>query len=252
MKPLIDGKQLAKALSTPPGPWMKDALDVVMAWQLRNPGITDPSVAVEEVRAKQHKGPNNGELTTALIDHFLRLTIRPLFAKAQTPTVTAQGRKATREILPKKYSNFELDESATKPWQAKDAYVLDLLSWVLTSLDVETVEGSWPLLVPPILTLIDDQDAAFKAKGCELLRLLLHVTPPSLLARTGLGEVIEEAVMPCTAYLPTLTPEAESHGLLSAAYPALFALADVRYPSDSRPEHPLTSVRPENVKFLNR
>lgn len=252
MKPLIDGKQLAKALSTSPGPWMKDALEVVMAWQLRNPGITDPAAAIEEVRAKQDKGPNNGELTIALVDHFLRLTIRPLFAKAQTPTVTAQGRRVTREVLPKKYSNFELDEGETKPWKVKDAYALDLLSWVVKSLDEKTVDGSWPLLVPPILTLIDDQDAAFKARGCELLRLLLNVTPPSLLARTGLGEVMEEAVMPCTAYLPNLTPEEQSYKLLSAAYPALLALADVRYPPDPGSEGRPITVRPEKVKYLNR
>ncbi|KKY25746.1 putative trna nucleotidyltransferase [Diplodia seriata] len=41
LKPLLDGKALAKALETPPGPWMKSALEVVMAWQLRNPGVTD-------------------------------------------------------------------------------------------------------------------------------------------------------------------------------------------------------------------
>ena len=37
LKPLLDGKALAKALDTPPGPWMKDALDVVMAYQLHYP-----------------------------------------------------------------------------------------------------------------------------------------------------------------------------------------------------------------------
>ncbi|QIW98960.1 hypothetical protein AMS68_004478 [Peltaster fructicola] len=50
LKPLLDGKQLAKALNTAPGPWMKDALDVVMAWQLRNPGKTNTEEAIEEVK----------------------------------------------------------------------------------------------------------------------------------------------------------------------------------------------------------
>ncbi|KAF2458994.1 hypothetical protein BDY21DRAFT_339476 [Lineolata rhizophorae] len=47
LKPLIDGKALSKALSAPPGPWMKDALDVVMAWQLRNPNATDAKEAIQ-------------------------------------------------------------------------------------------------------------------------------------------------------------------------------------------------------------
>lgn len=57
-KPLITGTELARAIATKPGPWMKDALDVVMAWQLRNPTATDPADAIEAVR-KKAKGTEN-------------------------------------------------------------------------------------------------------------------------------------------------------------------------------------------------
>ncbi|KAF2771388.1 poly A polymerase C-terminal region-like protein [Teratosphaeria nubilosa] len=53
LKPLLDGKTLAKALSTPPGPWMKEALDVAMAWQLRHPNSTSTEEAIEEVRQER-------------------------------------------------------------------------------------------------------------------------------------------------------------------------------------------------------
>ncbi len=49
LKPLVNGTQLADALKTKSGPWMKKALDMVMAWQLRNPGITDTQAVLEEV-----------------------------------------------------------------------------------------------------------------------------------------------------------------------------------------------------------
>jgi len=52
-RPLLKGTDLAKALGTKPGPWMKDALDVVMAWQLRNPDTTDPTAAIEAVKASK-------------------------------------------------------------------------------------------------------------------------------------------------------------------------------------------------------
>ncbi|KAF2217264.1 hypothetical protein CERZMDRAFT_25232, partial [Cercospora zeae-maydis SCOH1-5] len=55
-KTLVDGKELAKAIGIKPGPWMKDALDVVMAWQLRNPGSTDTQQAIEEVKNHQTNG----------------------------------------------------------------------------------------------------------------------------------------------------------------------------------------------------
>lgn len=52
LKRIIDGTQLAKVLGVKPGRWMTQALDVCVAWQLRNPKATDPAGAVEEVRGK--------------------------------------------------------------------------------------------------------------------------------------------------------------------------------------------------------
>lgn len=67
-----------------------------------------------------------------------------------------------------------------------------------------------------------------------MLLLLLHTTSSALLARTGLGDVFEDAVMPCLLYLPSLTPQDESLELLAQAYPALIALGRVRYPSQEQ------------------
>jgi hypothetical protein len=129
---------------------MKDALDVVMAWQLRNPHIKDPSEAIEEV--KKH-----GELTSALASHFLKLTIRPLFVKAKPDNVTEQGRKKEKSELPAKMTSENSDERITKPWKSdKDKFALALLKWIVNSLEEKSTEQVWPLLVPPILTLFDD------------------------------------------------------------------------------------------------
>ena len=51
-KRIIDGKQLSNELNARPGVWMAPALDLIMAWQLRNPTVTDPRGAIEEVRAR--------------------------------------------------------------------------------------------------------------------------------------------------------------------------------------------------------
>lgn len=53
LKSIIDGTHLSKALGVKPGIWMKPALDVCMEWQLRNPGMTDPEGAIEEVRKRK-------------------------------------------------------------------------------------------------------------------------------------------------------------------------------------------------------
>ncbi|KAK7751359.1 CCA tRNA nucleotidyltransferase, mitochondrial [Diatrype stigma] len=55
LKRLIDGTQLAKALGVKPGKWMAHALEICVAWQLRNPEATDPAGAVEEVDSKRNE-----------------------------------------------------------------------------------------------------------------------------------------------------------------------------------------------------
>ena len=90
--------------------------------------------------------------------------------------------------------------------------------------------GNWPLVIPPLLAVLDDEDVDFKVKGCELLDSFLRITPSSLLQSTGLGEVFHDALTPCLAYLPALTPEEESLRLLNAVYPALMELTRARYP----------------------
>lgn len=249
-KPLMDGTTLAKALNTKPGPWMKDALEVVMAYQLRNPETATPHDAITEVQKEQQQ-QNGGELTSSLVKHFLQLTIRPLFLKAKPSTVTDAARKKTTTVLPKKITVESMDDSVNKHWKSeREASALDLLRWCVSALDGRLVEQVWPMVVPPCLTLIDDWEAKYKTLGVQLLAGVLTVTPTSLLAKTGLGNVFEEALMPCLAYLPTVTPEEESIPLLNATYPALLLLAAVRY-RDPQPSSSPLNAPPARIKFLD-
>ncbi|KAJ8611706.1 hypothetical protein MRB53_037817 [Persea americana] len=214
-KTLIDGKALAKALDVRPGPWMKEALEVVMAWQLRNPGSNDSDAAIEAVK------------------HM-------------------QGRKAIPRPGQTNLGDWD-DEEITKPWKdSSNKTALDLLTWSVHALNPSLIERNWPLVVPPILALLDDIDSSNKTLGCTLLTALLKSTDESMLRRTGLGPVFEDAITPCFSFLPTLTPEDESINLLAAAYPVFFAVAFLRFrspqqnsqsstlshqPSETQPHH---------------
>ena len=94
------------------------------------------------------------------------------------------------------------------------------------------MQANWPLVTPPLLALIDDTSTKYKVKGCNCLTMFLQQCPSLLLERTGLGEIFENAVMPCLLCLPSLTEEAESLELLKAAYPSLMSLAFVRFPDE--------------------
>lgn len=88
---------------------------------------------------------------------------------------------------------------------------------------------NWHLYIPPLLTLLDDANTSIRLSGMATLSDFLDKVPPTLLEQTGLGGVMEEAMIPTLSFLPTLTPANESLLLLDAAYDTLLKLADVRF-----------------------
>lgn len=222
LKPLIDGKDLAKAMSMPTGPWMKDALDVVMAWQLRTPGQTEPAAAVEEV--KKH-----GELAFSLAQHFLKLTICPLFQKSKPTTLTDNARIHKTTTTARNHPHHT-DDEFTKPWKHASNYnVLLLLGWSVKNISETAVRQLWPLVIPPVLTLIDDWETKYKRLGCQLLNTTLLKTQPLLLQQTGLSPVFEEALAPALTYIPPLLKDEEASTLLPDVYQTLITLAEKSY-----------------------
>jgi tRNA nucleotidyltransferase (CCA-adding enzyme) len=100
--------------------------------------------------------------------------------------------------------------------------------------------------VPPILTLVDDEDTKSKTQGCILLQRVLQNVPEGLLQRTGLGEVFEDALLPLLSYLPPLTLEQDSIPLLHEVYSSLFLLADTRCPG------PMTLTKADLIDKIMR
>jgi tRNA nucleotidyltransferase (CCA-adding enzyme) len=294
MHPLINGKALQKVLQTSPGAWMKPALNIIMAWQLRNPGITDPAEAIEAVRASDlvaniqgtHEGPKEkhgrhgkygkhqlegnaestgtrsqkkkdlekGELTSALIHHFLHETLRPIFVQtSKHREVTEAGRRKIGTLPNRRFMDEPLlDDEAAKPWKYHHSWALDLLTWITKALSVDAkiAEREWGSLIPPILNVLDDTDVKIRARGCTMLQNLLVATPSALLNRTGLAPLFRDSLFASLTYLPTLTPESESVLILNSAYPALLQLVDTWHPPSPSGSH--IPQPPERVKALDQ
>ncbi|KAJ4301423.1 CCA tRNA nucleotidyltransferase, mitochondrial [Kalmusia sp. IMI 367209] len=194
LKPLVNGTQLAKALEVKPGPWMKDALDVVLAWQLRNPEFTDPTDAIEEV-----KKTSKSELPSKLISHFLTLTIRPLFSQSKTDA-----------------------ENTNPPWKSREnKSFLDLLHWVVRAAEEKDMREYFKLVRPPVFRMLEDSDLVWNAKACQLITLLARKVSPNL--REECQNLFSEDLFGFFNYLPTLTPAHESAQLLTHVYPALIS-----------------------------
>jgi hypothetical protein len=54
------------------------------------------------------------------------------------------------------------------------------------------MEEVWHLLIPPIMTFLDDHQAMYKLRGVRLVKDLLNKAPDFLLKRTGIGSLLLE------------------------------------------------------------
>ncbi|KAJ6443111.1 tat pathway signal sequence [Purpureocillium lavendulum] len=89
----------------------------------------------------------------------------------------------------------------------------------------DLVASKWPLFLPALVAFIGDHDARVRERGLWLVSAFLHKLPTETLRHSGVGDVLQDAIFPTLASLPTLTPEHESAQLLRAAYPVLLQLA---------------------------
>ncbi|KAL2426903.1 hypothetical protein ABEF95_002266 [Exophiala dermatitidis] len=181
---------------------------------------------------------------------LLTQIIKPLFTTTKHPALTATGRKNLVSSHHPLGSSFtrqfsSSDEDREKPWKSTP-FTVPLLRYILASYNYPsdkpvglqegkakaTIESHFFLLVPPILNLIDDSHAAYKAAGCSLLRALCQVLVAlrsDMLKRTGLGDVFVDALRANFMLLPPLTPEEDSLAVLTELYPAFLALVDARF-----------------------
>ncbi|KAI5815111.1 hypothetical protein BZA77DRAFT_282650 [Pyronema omphalodes] len=154
--------------------------------------------------------------------------IKPLFSRTpSTNRITPAGRLAIREN-----TNNRIDTSPPL-WLTKRPEVLAILEVILQSIPAAEIEGNWGLIIPPVLTLMDNTITSVKTRAVGMISTLLQRLEEddgtkTLLKRTGLAPVFWDAVLATLSYLPPLTPVSEAVPLLKAAYRCLIQLSKAR------------------------
>ncbi|MCJ1439364.1 hypothetical protein MMC27_008756 [Xylographa pallens] len=212
-------------------------------WTRPEASETASALLVDLLRCGQTTTP---KFLSKMLASLLQDIVRPRFAKTKNSAITEQGRKANYR-LPDAV-DFGDSEVEMKQWKFRDVPILTVFRWILGQLDETTIQEHWPLVIPPLLAILDDEAIDNKIKGCEMLITLLNITPSLLLQKTGLGEVFQDALIPYLSYLPSLTSEEQSISLLDAVYPTLLLLLRARYPGpDSTAEK--TAVLDQMVRM---
>ncbi|KAF4502629.1 CCA tRNA nucleotidyltransferase, mitochondrial [Fusarium agapanthi] len=318
LEKLVDGGKLAKALGgIKPGKWTGPALDVCVAWQLRNPGETDPTGAIEEVQRRReelgipvisHVSSSEDNLDQSQLSRLVAvvsekaLTLRSveehseLLTEAavasisvlcskyriildqitlvkltavtdlQDPWTTAQAAAAASKLLSKHLEGENLNEFITntvlqkhlKPlfmksssritasgrpsqydiiddrsrpvievqsWRTQAPWAEATIQWTVNMSTTSLVKQHWPLFLPVLLALVENESTKTKSRGLRTMREFMNRCPAQVLQNTGIGRVFADVAFQLLLHLPSVTPEDESTTILIPAYDVLIKLA---------------------------
>ncbi|KAI0363833.1 hypothetical protein BV20DRAFT_957501 [Pilatotrama ljubarskyi] len=133
-----------------------------------------------------------------LLEGILHDFVKPIFAVNPHPSVSVEtGRKLAR---PAGGPMGHLDYLEAQEWKSHPE-LFNVLSWCLCHTDTRGVERLWHLFIPPIMTFLDDYQAAYKLQGVHLASQLLKVAPAELLRRTGVDVLLATSLKTCLTFL---------------------------------------------------
>ncbi|GAA5910721.1 hypothetical protein JCM6882_002061 [Rhodosporidiobolus microsporus] len=176
-----------------------------------------------------------------ILRHVLSVFL-PLLFKPHPKLNPLTGRVLSRPLGGERGTQdwYEDSEDDGTGWR-RQAGLGGVVQVVIEGLKPGEVEDLWPLLLPPLLSYLDDYETKNKVVGTEILASLLDRVDASLLRRTGVGKVFEKSLESC--FSTVSDPLAPT--LLSSTYPVALKLLDLQYPPSPIAATPSASLSDE-------
>ncbi|KIY71824.1 hypothetical protein CYLTODRAFT_418536 [Cylindrobasidium torrendii FP15055 ss-10] len=144
-----------------------------------------------------------------LLRHILLRNVKPVFSHNLHPHINPEsGRKLSRPAGGQMATSDYYEDQTWKQNLAA-GYIVE---YVVQHLKAEDYETIWPLLIPPLMTILDDYQVPYKLHSVIILRQMLQNLSASLLRRTGLDVLLTQSLTTCLGQLdspesPTLVKE---------------------------------------------
>lgn len=170
-----------------------------------------------------------GEPSLYLLEEVFTKRIKPVFQANPHPMLNLEtGRK-----LPRSAGGYAAAQDAYEGqlWKVHPG-IGNVILWCVRCIDADAYERLWYLVVPPMMTLLDDFEARYKLLGIQIVNAMLEHVPLSLLNRTGISELILAALNRALTFLHSpFTP-----AILKAAIPTAVNLIErtTEYGSEQR------------------
>ncbi|KDE08348.1 hypothetical protein MVLG_01388 [Microbotryum lychnidis-dioicae p1A1 Lamole] len=193
--------------------------------------------AVEYATATlSHLLSNPPTLRLPILDHLLSKLLPPIFKPHPhiNPTTgravarPAGGVNALLDWFDSNRNHSTGDGTGASDWRI-DVGLHNVVRFVVASLEKEDIESRWHLVLPPLLTYLDDYSPLNKLLGVDLLSALLERTSVPLLTKTGVGKVFSTSLDACLSSLSS----PYSPSLLLKTHQVYLTLLHQTYPAPS-------------------
>ncbi|EKJ69349.1 hypothetical protein NXS19_007633 [Fusarium pseudograminearum] len=156
-----------------------------------------------------------------IANDILESTLKPLFTK-HSSRITASGRPSQYATVDDRSRAF----SEVQSWRSKVPWAEATIQWTINTSTAPVIKEHWPLFMPVLLALVEDESIEVKAKGLKSLTVFVEKCPAQILQGRGIGRVFADVTFPLLLYLPSVTPENESITIIGPAYDVLIKLAE--------------------------
>ncbi|CCM03990.1 uncharacterized protein FIBRA_06146 [Fibroporia radiculosa] len=134
----------------------------------------------------------------SLLQEILSRHVKPVFHANPHPSLNpSTGRKLSRAAGG---PLAHLDHLEGQTWKLHTG-IVNTLSWCLRHSSSIVYEKLWHLIIPPVMTMLDDYEAPQKMHGIRLVTEMLQEVPADLLCRTGVDRLLSSSLKTCLTFL---------------------------------------------------
>ncbi|THU78784.1 hypothetical protein K435DRAFT_769146 [Dendrothele bispora CBS 962.96] len=153
------------------------------------------------------------EPDVSTLTHLLSQHVKPLFQSNPHPSLDLSSGRTLRRPAGGPMATQDFFESQV--WK-KNVGASNLVAWCVKHIKSEDYDRLWYLLIPPVMTLLDDYQAHYKLQGVQVVLELLKRAPKEVLKRTGLDGLLRTSLNTCLGQLESPETPALIRGAIEA------------------------------------
>ncbi|PFH50332.1 hypothetical protein AMATHDRAFT_85853 [Amanita thiersii Skay4041] len=137
-------------------------------------------------------------LPLPLLEVLLANRIKPIFQNNIHPSINpTTGRKLPRPAGGPLASQDFYEE---QHWKEHPG-IGNVMLWCVQHIQNDYYERIWHLLIPPLMTMLDDYEPKYKLDGVRIVEVMMKTVPGYLLKRTGVDGLIRSSLSTCLTHL---------------------------------------------------